>query len=262
MESPSSPASAPVQVSRLGEHQWQAHAAEQEVGRADACRRPDGRLFVSVDAWDSAVVDRLAAAVAAGLPGPLYTVVDEADEQQVARWQRAGFTPHRRERGYRLPTDPAVTGLGAVRPPEDVTILPAGQVDAGPLSALDTVIRAQVEATVGWQAVPVQVLHRPVGAPVPHPDRFAVAVAGGEYVGLLRLGPLTRQPRIGLLAVRADHQRRGIARALLAHTLGELHRAGTPAAWTELDESNQPAITLLESAGARRAGGNLELVRT
>lgn len=69
------------------------------------------------------------------------------------------------------------------------------------------------------------------------------------------------RPRIGLVAVRAGEQRRGIARALLAHVLGTLHRSGFAAACAEVHESNQAASALFEGIGARPMSSNLELVR-
>ncbi|MGW4563021.1 GNAT family N-acetyltransferase, partial [Streptomyces sp. NPDC004561] len=91
--------------------------------------------------------------------------------------------------------------------------------------------------------------------------RLLRKVCWSSQVGLVRVAPLTRQPRIGLLAVRADRQRRGIARALLAHALGSLHRSGTASAWAEVNESNAAATALFESIGARRTASTLELVR-
>lgn len=69
------------------------------------------------------------------------------------------------------------------------------------------------------------------------------------------------RPRIGLVAVRAGERRRGIARALLAHALGTMHRSGFAAAWTEVQEPNQAASALFEGIGARPMSSNLELVR-
>ncbi|WP_030061345.1 GNAT family N-acetyltransferase [Streptomyces novaecaesareae] len=251
----------PLVVTRLSDTQWHAVEDDRVVGHGDAARRPDGRLFVSVDAWHGAVFDHIAAAMAADLPAPLHAVTDEADHETTTAWQRAGFTPVRREWGHLVPTDPQVTGLGTVRPPAGVTIVPAGEVEEGPLRALDAVISAEVEAGIGWPAMPAQVLPRPACSTVLDPSKYAVARQDGRYVGLLRIAPLLRQPRIGLLAVRADHQRRGIARALLAHALGTLHRNGTATAWAEVAESNTAATALFEGIGARRAGATLELVR-
>ena len=87
-----------------------------------------------------------------------------------------------------------------------------------------------------------------------------MAAEAGRYVGLVRVVRVTRLPRIGLIAVRADRQRRGVARALLAHTLEALHEAGIPTASAEVHEANEAATALFEGAGARRTSSNLELV--
>lgn len=262
------PASDPVDrtvgITRVAEHVWHAHEDDQVVGRGHASRRPDGRLFVSVDSWHEAVFRRLADAMLADLPRPLFTVVDEADTDLTAAWLLAGFSIGRRERGYLLPTDPAVTGLGDVQPPDGVRVIPAGSADEDKLRALDRAIRAEVGASVGWQTMPAEVLRLPAGVTVLDPAAYAVAAQGPEYVGLLRLATMTRQPRVGLLAVLAGHQRRGIGRALLAHSLNLLHDQGggrTGTAWAEVNEANGAAIALFEGAGARHAATNLELVR-
>ncbi|WP_214322659.1 GNAT family N-acetyltransferase [Nonomuraea sediminis] len=159
-----------------------------------------------------------------------------------------------------MPTDPRITGLGSALPPSGVTIVPVGEAEEGPLRVLDRAIRDEVEAAVGWQEMPAEVLPRPTGDTVLDPSKYAVATQSGAYVGLVRLAAVTRQPRIGLIAVRSDQQRRGIARALLAHVLGSLHRCGTETASAEVNESNEAAMALFEGAGARRASSNLELV--
>ncbi|MEU5594246.1 GNAT family N-acetyltransferase [Streptomyces sp. NPDC020298] len=248
-------------VTRVSDTQWHALEDDRTVGRGHASHRPDGRLFISVDAWHGAVFGRLADAMVTDLPTPLHTVVDEADHDSRSAWERAGFAAARRESGYLVPTDPRVTGLDSVQPPAGVTIVPAGQAEEGPLRALDRVIRDEVEATIGWRTMPAEVLPCPPGTTVLDPSKYAVALHDGQYVGLVRLATRTRQPRIGLVAVRADRHRRGIARALLAHALGSLHRSGTASAWAEVDESNVAAVALFEGIGARRAGGTLEFVR-
>ncbi|WP_225840344.1 GNAT family N-acetyltransferase [Streptomyces sp. NK08204] len=250
-----------VLVTRVADTQWHAVEDDLVVGRGHASRRPDGRLFISIDAWHDAVFDRVAEVMLTDLPTPLYAVVDEADQDSTSAWERAGFTVARREWGYFVPTDPAVTGLGTVRPPAGVTIVPAGEAEQGPLRALDRFIRYEVEAAVGWQTMPAEVLPRPAGSTLVDPSKYAVARHMEQYVGLVRVAPLIRQPRIGLIAVRADRHRRGIARALLAHALGSLHRSGTASAWAEVNECNAAATALFEGVGARRTGSTLELVR-
>ncbi|MEZ0069419.1 ribosomal protein S18 acetylase RimI-like enzyme [Streptacidiphilus sp. MAP12-20] len=250
----------PVVVTRVAEQQWHALADDEVVGRGDVSRRPDGRTFLSIDSWHGAVFDRLAEAMLADLPTPLYTLVDETDRDVTAGWERVGFTVGRREWVYLVPTDPRVTGLDAGLPPSGVTIVPVGEAEEGPLRALDRVIREEIEAAVGWQTMPAEVLPRPHGTTVVDASKYAVAARSGRYVGLVRVAPVTRLPRIGLIAVRADEQRGGIARALLAQVLGSLHHSGVEAAAAEVDESNKSATALFEGVGARRVSSNLELV--
>jgi GNAT superfamily N-acetyltransferase len=244
-----------VVVSRVAPGQWHALEDDLVVGRGATSKRLDGRMFVSIDAWHGAAFDRLAEAMLAVLPRPLHTVVDEADLDLTARWQRAGFTIRRREWEYSVPTDPRLTGLDSTLPP-GVTIMAFGRAEEAPLRALDRTIRDEIEMGPGWQDMPAEI---PAGA-LFDPSKYAVAAHSGQYVGLLRLTMVTRLPRIGLIAVRAGHQRRGIARALLAHTLGALHHTGKETASAEVTESNVAATALFEGIGARRTVSNLELV--
>jgi ribosomal protein S18 acetylase RimI-like enzyme len=249
-----------VVISRVAHTQWHALEDDRVVGRGEVSRRPDGRLFLSVDAWHGAVFDLLAGAMLAGLPRPLYTVVDEADVDLTAQWERTGLTAQRREWEYVMPTDPGITGLGTVLPPAGVTIVPAGAAEQAPLRTLDRLIRDEVEATVGWLEMPAEVLPRPDGDMVLDPAIYTVAAQSDRYVGLVRVAPLPRRPRIRLIAVRASLQRRGVARALLAHVLGSLHLRGVETASADVNESNPAATALFERVGARRAGSTLELV--
>ncbi|WP_043262688.1 GNAT family N-acetyltransferase [Streptomyces sp. CT34] len=248
-------------ITRVSDLRWRAVEDGRVVGRGDASRRPHGQLFISVDAWHSAVFDRITDTMLADLTTPLYTLVDEADYDSRSAWERAGFAAARREWGYLVPTDPQVTGLGSTRPPSGVTIVPSGETEEGPLRALDRTIRDEVEAAVGWRTMPAEVPPRPAGTTLLDPSEYAVARQSDRYVGLVRLAPLTRQPRIGLIAVRADRHRRGVARALLAHALGSLHRCGTASVWAEVNESNAAATALFEGVGARRATSTLEFAR-
>jgi ribosomal protein S18 acetylase RimI-like enzyme len=245
-----------VVITRVAERQWHALEDDLVVGRGEVSPRPDGRNFLSIDSWHRAVFDRLADAMLADLPTPLYTVVDEADLELTSSWVRVGFTTRRREWEYLVSTDPRVTGLDSAPPPSGVTIVPVGAAQEGPLRLVYNVIRAEVEATVGWASMPAEVIHRPRY----DPSKYAVAVESGRYVGLVRVAPQRRHVRIGLIAVRADLRRRGIGRALVAHMLGSLHHNGIETASAEVDESNGAAVALFDGIGARRAGSNLELV--
>jgi ribosomal protein S18 acetylase RimI-like enzyme len=250
----SGPTEQAVAIARIAERHWHALEDDLVVGRGEALRRPDGRLFLSIDAWHAEVFERLADTMLADLPRPLYTVVDEADLDLMLHWERVGFAPRRREWEYVIPTDPRITGLGCAPPPSCVTILALGEAEEGPLRALDRVIREEIEAAAGWQAMPAEVLS---GL---DPAKYAVAACSDQYVGLARVAPLPRQPRIGLIAVRSDHRRRGVARALLTEVLCSAHRRGITAASADVNQSNGAAIALFEGVRARRTSSNLELV--
>ena len=238
---------------------WQAVEDDRVIGDGDASRRRDGRLFLSIDTWHGAVFDRLAAAMSADLPGPLYTVVDEADHDLTARWERAGLTVRRREQEYLFATDPLVTGLDTARAPE-VPVLGLGTAREPALREVYEAVRAEVDASAGWDTMPVEMPPRPDGAPL-DPTRYAVAEAADRYVGLVRVVSRRRHARIGLVAVREGQRRRGIARAMLAEVLDALHRGGIETATAEVDERNSAATALFEGIGARRVGGTVEMVR-
>ena len=124
--SPSNLIDRPVTITRVSDNHWHALDDDVVVGRGHARSRPDGRLFVSIDAWYDATFDRIAEAMVADLPAPLHTVVDDADVDLTASWLRAGFRVRRREWEFSVPTDALITGLGKARLPSDVTIVPAG----------------------------------------------------------------------------------------------------------------------------------------
>jgi len=237
-------------ITRVAERQWHALDDGLVVGRSDASPRPDGRLFLSIDAWHDDVFERLAEAMLATLARPLYTVVDEADLDLRTRWVQAGLTTHRREWEYVMSSG----GDGAV-PPPGLTLLPIGTAELDPLRHLDRTIRAEIEATTGWDQMPAAVLSRPLD-----PAYYAVAAERDAWVGLARLALLPRHTRIGLIAVRSDHRRRGIARALLAEILAATHARGVATVSADVHEANTAAIALFEAAGARRTGSNLELM--
>ena len=245
-----------VTISRVAENQWHAVENDLVVGRGHASRRLDGRTFLSIDTWRDAVFDRLAAAMLADQSTPLYTVVDATDRDLTANWVRAGFATWRRESEFAVPTELTRTTV-----PPGVRIATADDVAEAPLRELDQMIRDEVESTVGWQTMPAEVLPWQGGTRPIDPSKYTVAVRDDRYVGLVRVATMTRRPRIGLVTVLAAEQRHGIARALLSHVLGGLHRSGFEAATAEIDETNTSAMALLEGLGARRTGSSLELIR-
>ncbi|MEV0250225.1 GNAT family N-acetyltransferase [Nocardia sp. NPDC050712] len=234
-------------ITRVDEREWHALDGDRVAGHGDVAQRPDGRLFLGIDAWHDEVFEQLAAAMLAELPGPVYTMVDEADRDLIARWERVGFTTRRREWEYLVPTGPVDGG-----PPGGVRILDRGAAQPDPLRDLDRALRDEVELGIGW---PVAALGRPLD-----PAHHLVAVHGTEYVALARVQEV-RVPRIGLIAVRPELRRRGIGRALLARALDTLRDGGFATAYAEVSEADLAATALFEGFGARRIAGSLELVR-
>ncbi|HWD81007.1 MAG TPA: GNAT family N-acetyltransferase [Kribbella sp.] len=234
-----------VTISQVAGNQWHAIRNDLTIGRGYASRRLDGRTFLSIDTWQDAVFDQLAAVMLANQPDPLYTVVDETDHELIANWERAGLTIWRRESEFLVPGD-----REPVPAPPGITIGPA---EEAPLRELDRAIRTEVEAGPGWHTMPAEVLPWQGGTRPLDPAKYTVAIRDGRYVGLLRLATHTRRPRIGLVAVLAAERRRGIARALLGHAL-----RNTAAAIAEVDETNTAATALFEELG-ERTGRSLEL---
>lgn len=247
-------------VTLVSRTQWQATHRGLLVGSGDVSPRPDGRLFVSIDSWREDAFGPLADAMLADLPRPLYTVVDETDRDLRNCWESVGFSTRRREWECLVPTDPRITRLDTVTPPAGTMIVAAGSAAEVPLREMDRAIREEVEATVGWREMPAEVLPRTGNDTVVDPSKYAVAAQSGRYVGLIRVVQVNRLPRIGLIAVRAEQRRRGIARALLAHALDALYRRGIARAAVELNESNAAAVALFEGIGVECVNSNLELV--
>jgi ribosomal protein S18 acetylase RimI-like enzyme len=247
-------------ITRLDDLRWRAVEDDLVVGHGEASRRPDGRVFLSIDTWLGAVFDRLATVMLTDLPSPLHTMVDEADRDLTARWERAGLTVRRREREYLVATDPLVTGLDTAPAPSDVTIMGLGAAREPALREVYEAVRAEVDARVGWDSMPVEVPARPDGAPM-DPSTYAAAEAADRYVGLVRVVARRRHARIGLVAVREGLHRRGIARAMLAEVLGALHRGGVETASAEVDDRNRAATALFEDIGAQRVSSAVEMGR-
>jgi GNAT superfamily N-acetyltransferase len=68
-------------------------------------------------------------------------------------------------------------------------------------------------------------------------------------------------PRLGLIATLAQYRRRGVARALLGQAFAVLAARGDTSLVGEVDDTNLASVSLLTGLGARRYGGNAELIR-
>jgi ribosomal protein S18 acetylase RimI-like enzyme len=241
---------------------WRVLRGEQTSGSAHGLCRPDRRWFVSVDTWDDDEFEPLVEAMSEDLRHDLYTTLD-ADDQELQRWLELGFTVHRREILYRMPADPARTGLAGARMDVDVALLAADAVDEDLLRRLDDALRMDVPGAQGWRNEPEEFAQYTFGSKQFDPATYLVAVddAAAEFAGLVRVWNVPKVPRLGLIGVTRAYRRRGLARVLLGAAFAALHGRGIEFVDAEVDSSNDASIALLSSIGAVQTGVSLELVR-
>lgn len=255
--------SAGLTVTRSRAGEWHAADGDLDVGVAYAMLRPDQRWFVSLDSWRYDAYQPLLAAVGRDIQQDLYVTVDDSDYGQLDRCGTLGFTVSRREDEYRVPTDPAITGLGEARFPSGLHAVSAADADVDALRLLDDLLREDVPGADGWVNDPREFREYTF-----HPSHFdaatyLVAVDGttGAYAGLVRVWNDPGQRLLGLIAVVRAYRRRGLARALLAAAFRPLHDQGVGSVAAEVDVTNNACASLLRSLGARRTGGSVEMIR-
>src|SRR6201987_4973764 len=241
---------------------WRALDGDLVAGEVSARLRPDNRWFVYFDTWRADAYPPLADAVARDLGRDLYVILEDAEYDALDACAEAGFTVHRRESYYRIPTDPAVTGLAGAVLPAGLGVLSAADADITRLRRLDDALRQDVPGCGGWRwdAGPFRA---ETFSPFFDPATYLVAVdrASGEYAGLVRVWRNRAGPRLGLIATLVQYRRRGIAKALLGQAFAVLAARGDTSLVGEVDDTNVASLSLLASRGARRYGGNVELIR-
>ncbi len=106
---------------------------------------------------------------------------------------------------------------------------------------------AWLEAYAGYRAlVPGATEAILVGSPS---QVFARAEAGGQVVGLARVGVAARWAGLAAVWVRPDHRRQGLARALTSALAAEAERRGLRSMHLQVEADNEPATTLYERLG-------------
>jgi GNAT superfamily N-acetyltransferase len=253
---------AALSVSRPAPLTWRALDGDLVAGEVSAWLRPDDRCFLFFDTWRPDAYSPLTEAVAADLRRDLYVTLDDAEFEALDACAAAGFSVHRRESYYRIPTDPAVTGLAAAAMPAGLDVLSALDADIGRLRLLDDALRQDVPGSDGWRW-DVTEFRSETFSPFFDPATYLIAVAPatGEYAGLVRVWRNRAGPRLGMIAILAPYRRRGAARALLRHAFAVLSARGEASATAEADDANVASVSLLTGIGARRYGGSVELIR-
>jgi ribosomal protein S18 acetylase RimI-like enzyme len=240
---------------------WNLVRGADTIASAHALSRPDGRWFVSVDAWDDAAWAPLTTAMIRDLGRDLHAIVDEGDEVTLDCWRRLGFEVVRRELNFVVPVDPVATGLADARPPNGLVFLSADAVDETELRKLDDTLRAEVTGTDDWINDPQEFHDYTFAEQLFDPATYLVAVddAREAFAGLVRV-VVPGRPRLGLIAVTSAYRRRGLARGLLAAAFAPLHERGIAHVAAEADANNTAAIELLEQIGSQRTGASIELI--
>ena len=239
---------------------WHALEEDRVVGRAHLRRRPDDRAFVAADAWREPVTRALLDAVAADVPGDLYSLAGEDDADQLALLAAAGYAEVRREDEFVIPVASALAATAGPVPPE-VTIVAADEKESDRLARLDERLRQDVPGSDGWVNEPAEFRDYTFDEHF-DPRLHLVAVVAGEYAGLVRIWRGARVPRLGLIGVLRWHRRRGVAKALLHAAFTPLAERGIELVSAEADVTNGPSQALLAALGARRTGGSVELRRS
>jgi GNAT superfamily N-acetyltransferase len=241
---------------------WRALDGELVAGEVTARLRPDNRWFVYFDTWRADACPPLADAVARDLGRDLYVTLEDAEYDALDACMQAGFAVNRRESYYRIPVDPALTGLAGAALPAGLGVLSAADADITRLRLLDDALRQDVPGCEGWRWDAEQ-FRAETFSPFFDPATYLVAVdqASGQYAGLVRIWRNRAGPRLGLIATLAPYRRRGIARALLGQAFAVLAARGDTSVVGEVDDTNAASLSLLTGLGARRYGGNVELIR-
>ena len=241
---------------------WRALDGHLVAGEVSARLRPDNRCFVYFDTWRADACPPLANAVARDLGRDLYVTVEDAEYDALEACAQAGFAVHRRESYYRIPADPAVTGLAGAVLPAGLDALSAAGADITRLRLLDDALRQDVPGCEGWRWDAGQ-FRAETFSPFFDPATYLVAVdrASGEYAGLVGIWRTRAGLRLGLVGTLAPYRRRGVARALLGRAFAVLAARGATSVAGEVDDTNVASLSLLTGLGARRYGGNVELIR-
>jgi RimJ/RimL family protein N-acetyltransferase len=250
-----------VAVVRDGVDGWLALRDGVVVGRLRALVRPDQRCFLLLDRFEGDVYRQLVAGALSELDREVYLEVDEGAVDVQTVLAELGFTVHRREHRYLVPTDlSAVPGSSAL--PGGFGVISAAAADVHRWRELDDALRQEVPGAAGWRNDPYEFARQTFDDPQFDPATYLLAVEeGGGYVGLVRVWNRPDVPRLGLIGVLPSHRRRGLATALIAAVFNMLHGRGQPQVSCEVDETNTASNTLMRRLGARRVGGGVELVR-
>lgn len=238
---------------------WTASRDGAVMAEAAGFTVPNGTATLVFRSGDAEGCRAIAAAAATHFGVRPVVSCSDIDTAGLERLRDAGFVERRREHLYRLPTDPATTGLTDQDAPEGWEFRTADRVPAADLRALDEELREDVPGAEGWRWDEAAFHAETHGSPDYDPQLYRVAVhlAGGAYGGLSRVWNRSTGPRLGMIAVTRPFRRHGLATRLLAQNLHVLHGRGHADLTAEVDTGNIASNALMERISATRTGGEV-----
>lgn len=224
--------------------------------------RPDGRLLVRPTGEWTAQAAADAAELATRRRVPALAHIDARATVQAAALTAAGFVESRREAVVAISVEAALEALADVHLPPDLRLRSAAEVDEDGLRLLDDALRQDVPGTSGWRSTSEEFRDHTFADPDFDARTYLVAIDGmsGEYVGLVRIWMGPRGSRLGMVGVRREQRRRGIASALIAEALRAVHVTGVAEVTMTYDLKNDASKAIAERLGGRLLGTDVELV--
>lgn len=242
--------------------EWFAYDGDMEVGELTAMVRPDGRCFAFLRPGQSPADELLLATATEQTGRDLHASLDEFNYLEIEWHNKLGFEVTGQESSYAIGVAGAAAALRGAAVPAGLELISALDADEERLRLLDDDLRQDVPGTDGWRWDAAAFHEQTYGWDY-DPALYLVAVeqASGRYAGLVRVWHHPRRTRLGLVAVRAEYRRRGLARALLAQVFGVLAEREIAEVVTEILDTNTAPLALFTGLGARRTGGSVWLLR-
>jgi predicted acetyltransferase len=224
--------------------------------------RPDGRLLVrSADEW-TAQAATAAAELATRRRVPALAHIDARATVQLSALTAAGFVESRREAVVAISVEAALEALADAPLPGGFRFRSAAEVDEDRLRLLDDELRQDVPGTSGWRSTTEEFRDHTFADPDFDPRTYLVAIddVSGDYVGLVRIWMGPRGSRLGMVGVRREQRRRGIAFALISEALRAVRSTGVAEVTMTYDLQNDASEAIAERLGGRLLHTVVELV--
>lgn len=228
------------------------------AGVVTARTRPDGRTFLGFGATPPDLFVYLADAAASHL-GTVYSFA--RDERRRGELTAAGFQVEIATEQLSVPFSGSLDRLRRARLPDRYLLAHVDELDEVKLVALDNTLRQDVPGTEGWEGT-IDMWRSEIASDEYDRNGYLIAVerATNEYCGLVRFWRNADGPRLGLLAVVAQHRRSLLAGSLLRAGLQGAADWGHSQFTTETSPANRGTYPALLRVGAAPLGRRYQLV--